>query len=478
MVLSSCTISSKIYKQTRPKVNSLLLYLSRYGQHVSSLDVRHPGRWKRVTLHALPQGLQLDSLCLENMGLQLQAGNSRQGLLQSLAALTQLQLLECCLLDADGLAGALQQLPQLQHLKVVNMRRKVNSTYLHELFTLNSDALQQLQGLTYLELEGCSCDVDLPPLEGSASAPQQQLSNLQSLRLREFKPSISKTEQLLAGMQHLTMLELQPIKSSMDPYAPFPPDVLTSMSQLQHLDLSNYVPVGCHQVDDTDAVSDFLYNLEQLTQLTHLRLQSTLPFTAAAAPAAYAALTASNKLQVLHLPGCNMSPGAWQHMLPAGKQLPKLQELHLNPGPSRGVFDMASLVSCCPNLQLLDLPHLDGSPWMVLAPLHNLTSLQRLAVPGGSMNDAGVKVLVQLTGLQELNMECSSGNGITADGMLPLTALKQLHSLRFTYTYATGSPPNAVSRWWQTHVSPGSTCEDHGPDNFLQKHQPVGQKPS
>jgi hypothetical protein len=183
----------------------LLLYLSRHGQHVSSLDVRHPSGWKRVSLQELPPGLQLDSLCLENMSMQLCAGSSRRGVLESLAALTQLQLLECCLTDDEStrLEGALQQLPTLRHLKVVCMRRKAGDKYSKDLFVVNSHVLQQLHGLTHLELE--HCDLNL-----AAPEPQPQLSNLQGLRLRDFKPMYSDTACLLASMQHLTMLELQP----------------------------------------------------------------------------------------------------------------------------------------------------------------------------------------------------------------------------------------------------------------------------
>jgi hypothetical protein len=425
----------------------LLLYLSRHGQHVT-LDVRHSSGWKRVGLHELPPGLQLDRLCLENMSLQLYPGSNMRGVLESLAALTQLQLLEFCLLDADGLAGALQQLPQLQHLKVVNMRRKVNSKYHKELFALNSEVLQQLQGLTYLELEGCDLSLPAPLAE-----PQPQLSNLQSLRLREFRPSDYEgdaTSCLLAGMQHLTLLELHPSQEGGLP-ALLPAGVLTSRLQLQHLDLSNYFVRAI-------AGSDFLYDLEQLTQLTHLRLNRTLCNVDVPA-AAYAALTASSNLQLLHAPWCKMPPGAWQHVLPFGRQLLHLQELQLSGCAEMGVFDAASLVSCCPSLQRLDLPPLHGSPVGVLASLHRLTDLQTLTVPGQCMDDAAVKALTRLTGLQELSMESKGTNGVTAAGLLPLTSLRQLHSLRFTYTWK--DPRKAIpdypsSKWLHTSVSQGT----------------------
>jgi hypothetical protein len=260
-------------------------------------------------------------------------------------------------------------------------------------------------------------------------------------------------------MQHLTMLELQPNCKNGDPCPPLPPGIITGRSQLQHLDLSNYVHVG-----NAAAVSDFLCGVEQLTQLTHLSLFGTLSTAAVASAAAYAALIASSKLQLLQLPGCNMPAGARQHVLPFGRQLQHLQELTLIGCPGMGVFDVASLVGCCPKLQRLDLPPLEGTPVVVLAPVYRLTGLQRLTVPGQSMNDAAVKALTQLTGLEELSMECSSLNGISGAGMLHLAALRQLRSLRFTYTwlrYHNGThiaaePPSKLgksSHWLYTTAS-------------------------
>jgi hypothetical protein len=155
-----------------PKVNSLLLYLSHHGQHINSLDVRHSSGYKRVSLQELPPGLQLDSLCLENMAVQLYPGSSRRGVLEALAALTQLQLLECCLTDVGcaRLGGALQQLPKLRHLQVVCMKPNVGATCSKDPFVVNSGVLQQLQGLTYLELEHCDLNLPTSDLRSSSRA--------------------------------------------------------------------------------------------------------------------------------------------------------------------------------------------------------------------------------------------------------------------------------------------------------------------
>jgi hypothetical protein len=443
-------------------MSTLLLYLSRHGQHVSSLDVRHYSGWKRVGLHELPPGLQLNSLCLQNMSVQLRPGSNRRGVLEALTAITHLRLVDCCLLDADCLEGPLQQLPHLQHLQIACLRRKANDKYQNRLFVVNSEALQQLQGLTYLELE--HCDVNLPTPE-----PQLQLSNLQSLRLRAFKPSFASTASRLASVLHLTMLELQPSHKKGDPCPPLPPGIVTNKLQLQHLHLSHFNPAG-----DAAAVSDFLYDLEQLTELTHLSLNDTLNASALPTAAAYASLTVSSKLQQLHMPRCKLPPYAWQHVLPFGRQLPHLQVLQLSNCTAMGVFGVASLVSCCPSLQELELPFLEGGSGavlaplavlvlaplavLVLAPLGCMTRLQKLDVPGECMCDSAVRVLARLTGLHDLSFESTGISSVTDAGMLPLTALRQLHSLRFMYAWTPpdGKPPTPVSHWWYTSVSHGS----------------------
>lgn len=79
---------------------------------------------------------------------------------------------------------------------------------------------------------------------------------------------------------------------------------------------------------------------------------------------AYAALTASSKLQYLNITNITNSrlpTGAWQHMFAAGRQLPQLRNLHI-----AGVVQAASgahapytggtaLVRCCPGLTRLAL---------------------------------------------------------------------------------------------------------------------------
>jgi hypothetical protein len=110
-------------------VDSVLLYLTNHGQQITSLDLQGPcrerGEGNTLTLLQLPNNtLQgLSSLRFSDLRLQLQPGDASgvafQGVLSAGAPLKQLQLCGCTLLDGeDGLAEALLQLPELQHLSL------------------------------------------------------------------------------------------------------------------------------------------------------------------------------------------------------------------------------------------------------------------------------------------------------------------------------------------------------------------------
>jgi hypothetical protein len=164
-----------------------------------------------------------------------------------------------------------------------------------------------------------------------------------------------------------------------------------------------------------------------------------------------------------------MPPFAWQHVFLFGKQLPRLQGLQLSHCPALGVFAAANLFSCCTNLQKLELPPLECDPVMVLAPICRLRGLQRLVVPGANLNDAAVKQLAQLTGLVELSIACTDGNSVTDIGLLPLTALRQLQSLRVTairtdYKKPYG-PGSTYTHWFRTSVS-----QDYPPNWLTHGH--------
>lgn len=145
---------------TQQQVDSLQLYLSNHGRHITSIDilcsVDSPAHMVK-----LPAGLQLRSLCLQGMTLQLHKGADGRGLVQAGAALTQLLLRDCHLLGISParFKASLLQLPKLQHLTLDNLRpaNKCVLLCLHEL--LQHPALQEL---TYLELIGMALTESLP----------------------------------------------------------------------------------------------------------------------------------------------------------------------------------------------------------------------------------------------------------------------------------------------------------------------------
>jgi hypothetical protein len=187
-------------------------------------------------------------------------------------------------------------------------------------------------------------------------------------------------------------------------------------------------------------VAEFLSDLQQLTQLTHLDLEYVLDPVATSA-AAYAALTASSKLHMLRITGCQLPPGVWQHILPTGRPLPHLQDFRVGfqyhcptpPALMRGA-DVSNLAGCCPKLRVLEGVHPDGEAAEVLAPLISLTGLQCLEIwsqrVSGSqvitvpIDDAAMKVLAQLTGLTSLVVR--GPIQATGVGLLQLTSLRQL----------------------------------------------------
>jgi hypothetical protein len=102
------------------------------------------------------------------------------------------------------------------------------------------------------------------------------------------------------------------------------PGALAGKTQLQRLQVKYMHPklTGAQ-------LAQLLSHLQPLQQLTNLNLAHSLTADEQDSPpaAAYAALTASSKLQHLDLTCCTLQAGAWQHMFPAGRQLPQLLSL-------------------------------------------------------------------------------------------------------------------------------------------------------
>jgi hypothetical protein len=233
-------------------------------------------------------------------------------------------------------------------------------------------------------------------------------------------------------MQHLTRLEMM----DDDNYGvDLEPDALAGKTRMQHLDFGT-----CKLRGGAAGAAQLLSHLQSMQQLTHLSVCEDVVLSGGNPPAsAYAALTASSKLQYLDIWYQTLPAGVWQHVFPAGRQLPNLQTLkfscwtfflfsfwgnykELNPAP-----EGSRLVSCCPGLQSLHLGSLQCSAEL-LAPLQGLSRLQTLEC---YLRDATVEVVqavCQLTGLRELTVTgsvCEEQGG----SLMHLAQLKQLTKL-------------------------------------------------
>jgi hypothetical protein len=350
--------------------DSAMLYLVRHGRHIDSVTVSGQSLVPSVlsvfsvSLCQLPPDLQLSSLQLSNLTVQLLPGNGAQGVLQAAAAntphLKQLRLQRCALLDGgNSLATALVQLPGLEHLSL--MASQVGCAGIRS--TSPGGALQQLVQLTYLKI----FDSELQDSNeaGLALQPLQAMHQLADLRLICSRCSV--TSSMLCGACHLTRLELGG--------GAFDSGALAGKTKLQHLELD-----WCWLSGGAAVVAALLSQMQHLQQLTHLDLYYTLRSQHATTPAAaYSALTASSKLQYLRLCECTLPAGVWQQMFPAGRQLPHLQSINLSevmqPGGDYAPIPEGScLGSCCPGLRYLDATWLTGTE-------EQLRSL-RDAVPG------------------------------------------------------------------------------------------------
>jgi hypothetical protein len=427
-VLAASSITAIVSCQQQ--ADSVLQYLRIHGQHVNSLAIQSVAETGMVTLFQLPHStLQgLSSLSLDNLVIDLQRGLGRN-LLASWPGLNQLQLHNCQLDDEYfGLQGALLQLPKLQHLSLCFHPDTLYDTLYYERRSLEipSSALQALKQLTYLELEnGRFEDRHVDSLQ-----PLQGLTNLQDLRLDIVNTRIIRASALL-GFQHLTCLKVSSLGS-----CKFEPGALAGKTLLQHLE----VVVFHHDHGDP---TELLSHLACLQQLTYLQLQGTIQSWMRAEVTAYSALTACSRLQHLDISQNVLPAGVWQHVFPAGRQLPHLRALDISSviGP-KAAPEGSRLVSCCPGLRSLMMNHLQYTA-EALAPLSGLSGLHelRLTFCDSQQSEPSMfevlEAVGQLTGLMQLtiwNVYPRTALHSAHTQLMQLTQLKQLTYLEFGYS--------------------------------------------
>jgi hypothetical protein len=430
--------SVNIILRPQQQADTVLLYLNRHGGHVNSLQLSVSPE-DELTLHELPPTLQLHSLELEGCSLQLLPDKGFQGVLGAAVAagappLKQLQLGLCTLLDeAEGLAAALLQLPALEHLC---LRCNINPAGVdHDWLTFPTGVLQQLQQLTYLEL--AVVHLQGPDQTSPALQPLTALTRLVDLQLMTCIHKISVTADMLSGMCHLTRLALRE--------AGFEPAALAGKAKLQHLELMSW---RLQRAGRAAGVVQLLSQLQQHTQLTHLDLRDSVRAVEERNPpaAAYAALTASSKLQHLNISGSKVPANVWQHLFPTGRQLLHLTSLSVArvkqlPEGVAAPFEGSRIISCCPNLQSLSMSSLRYSTQQLtqlqgLSGLHTLrlvTGTGRVA-PGRASADTAETLLAvcQLTGLRELELlVCDNPTQLLVTRLQHLRQLPHLTALQF-----------------------------------------------
>jgi hypothetical protein len=280
--------------------------------------------------------------------------------------------------------------------------------------------LQQLLYLTHLERG--NVDPVGPDDASPALQPLQALTRLVDLHLEALGQVI--TSSMLSGMLHLTSLRLMGMKLE--------PGALAGKTGLQSLRLRGFQTVG-----GAAGVSQLLSHLQPMQQLTDLSLSPGLFAVGEGSPpvAAYAALTASSKLQHLYLSSCTLPAGVWQHLFPTGRQLPHLQSLNIGciigavrqpSGNHAAAPEGSRIVSCCPGLQDLDMWCLPN-PELTL--VHGLSTLQSLRFSCDGSAAECVQAVCHLTGLRSLIMLGCCIQPYKEGMLLGWTQLRQLTHL-------------------------------------------------
>jgi hypothetical protein len=272
----------------------------------------------------------------------------------------------------------------------------------------------------------------------------QGLTHLQDLRLNgsAYNGDVSLKASMLSGLQRLTRLKLQNFHNYTEGTG-LDPEVIAGKTQLEHLKV-----VKCRITGGSAGVAQLLSHLQPLQQLTYLHVGDGFFIRQASPPsAAYSALTGSSKLQHLDISSCLLPHDVWQHVFPAGRQLPNLWQLDVR-GINRGndshsdmstVPEASRLVSCCPGLQSLNMQSLQCTAEL-LAPLTGLSGLQELSLSPFSTTK-GLGVVCQLTWLRRLYLGPSTKDTQTIlrqRQLQQLTQLKQLTHLELVPQVHTG----------------------------------------
>jgi hypothetical protein len=328
---------------------------------------------------------------------------------------------------------------------------------------------------------------------------QQAGLEIESLELHQvpFKELSACSQSALCQLKTLQKLVLS--KCSMDPA------VLSVLTQLTYLKLASVdvstgyngrdYAYGFEGCDDTEGV--LLDMLSSLTQLRHLELSRIYKsstdgeddpdcydpdwgctYGATAWPHASPALTAlfaSSQLQHLELDDPRLPAGALQHALAGVQQLPHLTVLRLGSagGDALDSTSIAALASRMPALQSCSIRIAAGAQPAALGQLPALRTLEAHVYNSSTL----AEVATALTRLDALSIHCHNDTsrydalnihcynhdasspvaaaGISSEHLAALTALRQLRTLRFEadnwHVPLTGS--RWSDGWYERHIT-------------------------
>jgi hypothetical protein len=323
------------------RANSVLPWLSLYGQYVTSLSMLGIPPREHAWFVSSPPPLQqlpcpnLLELILEDCRVQLApSADGQPGVAQCCSKLTNLWL-ACTTVDTR-VGAVLDSLSSLVHLQRLHMSHACGL-----IDGLSSATLPNLVNLTYLAVDSLSTE---NLLQVGA------LTNLQVLQSDVRSDSvigISNVPGLIfpAPLRYFGVgFRMDPAVLSLDP---------TGLKSLWYGSLEGGPPEGL----------SLLSVLARLQQLTRLSLQTTRSDRLIMPPAgpAYSALTASTNLSDLYLDGLGFPADVWQYVFPPAHMLPHLTRIichdrtsndySVPPSSVWGPADMSRVVSCCPNLR-------------------------------------------------------------------------------------------------------------------------------
>jgi hypothetical protein len=249
------------------------------------------------------------------------------------------------------------------------------------------------------------------------------------------------------AMSYASHMQLQHLTGLVDlhlEYVAISAAELAGATQMQRLVLQGCTLLPHGEREAAEGVSALLSTLAGYTQLQHLQLcELELGENSGnLSPERFAALTASPELTYLGVWGQYGLPplpsGAVQCMFPEGRQLPLRKVVILPLYGQEALFslpegcmtgaELSSLVSSCPELQLLDITGAVHPGDMAMSGLLQLpSSCTQLCIGGLALCDAKVPVLQQLSYLKVLRIWYSPV--LTGVGLEQLTALTCLSAL-------------------------------------------------